>query len=59
MTEWLQNDAAGADAIIKEQPIGYFGEPEDVANGVLFLASDDYRYMTGSDLVIDGGWTAH
>jgi 3(or 17)beta-hydroxysteroid dehydrogenase len=59
MTEWLQNDAAGADAIIKEQPIGYFGEPEDVANGVLFLASDDSRYMTGSELVIDGGWTAH
>ncbi|KQL53970.1 short-chain dehydrogenase [Heyndrickxia shackletonii] len=36
----------------------YFGEPEDIAYGVLFLASDESRFMTGSELVIDGGWTA-
>lgn len=36
----------------------YFGEPEDVAYGVLFLASDESRFMTGAELVIDGGWTA-
>lgn len=36
----------------------YFGEPEDVAYGVLFLASDESKFMTGSELVIDGGWTA-
>ncbi|MCR8641031.1 glucose 1-dehydrogenase [Paenibacillus sp. N1-5-1-14] len=36
----------------------YFGEPVDVAYGVLFLASDESRFMTGSELVIDGGWTA-
>lgn len=36
----------------------YMGEPEDVANGVLFLASDESRFMTGAELVIDGGWTA-
>ncbi|GAB6989163.1 glucose 1-dehydrogenase [Paenibacillus pini] len=36
----------------------YFGKPEDVAYGVLFLASDESRFMTGSELVIDGGWTA-
>ncbi|GGP07527.1 MULTISPECIES: SDR family NAD(P)-dependent oxidoreductase [Oceanobacillus] len=36
----------------------YFGNPEDVAYGVLFLASDESRFMTGSELVIDGGWTA-
>jgi len=59
MTEWIQKDAAGAEAIIKEQPIGYLGEPEDVAYGVLYLASDESRYLTGSELVIDGGWTAH
>nr|WP_042360040.1 glucose 1-dehydrogenase [Geomicrobium sp. JCM 19055] len=34
------------------------GEPEDVAYGVLFLASDESKFMTGSELVIDGGWTA-
>jgi len=59
MTEWIQKDSAGAEAIIKEQPIGYLGEPEDVAYGVLYLASDESRYLTGSELVIDGGWTAH
>ncbi|OAB38692.1 short-chain dehydrogenase [Paenibacillus macquariensis subsp. defensor] len=36
----------------------YFGKPEDIAYGVLYLASDESRYMTGSELVIDGGWTA-
>lgn len=34
------------------------GEPEDVAYGVLFLASNESKFMTGSELVIDGGWTA-
>jgi NAD(P)-dependent dehydrogenase (short-subunit alcohol dehydrogenase family) len=36
-------------------PIGKKGVPEDIAAGVLFLASDESRYMTGSELVIDGG----
>ncbi|ETT81444.1 glucose 1-dehydrogenase [Viridibacillus sp. FSL R5-0477] len=36
----------------------YMGNPEDVAYGVLFLASDEARFVTGSELVIDGGWTA-
>jgi len=36
-------------------PVGKKGLPEDIAAGVLYLASDDSRYMTGSELVIDGG----
>ncbi|MCC2251567.1 MAG: SDR family NAD(P)-dependent oxidoreductase [Bacillota bacterium] len=36
----------------------YLGKPEDVAYGALFLASDESRFMTGAELVIDGGWTA-
>jgi 3(or 17)beta-hydroxysteroid dehydrogenase len=59
MTAWLQAGAEGSDVILKEQSIGYLGEPEDVAYGVLYLASDEGRYLTGSELVIDGGWTAH
>jgi len=41
-----------------EIPIGRMGTIDDVAYGVLFLASDESSYMTGSELVIDGGFTA-
>ena len=39
-------------------PIGRIGEPIDVAKGIVFLASDDAGFMTGSGLVVDGGITA-
>jgi len=39
-------------------PIGHVGEPEDIAAGVAYLASDDAKFVTGSELVIDGGYTA-
>jgi NAD(P)-dependent dehydrogenase (short-subunit alcohol dehydrogenase family) len=40
-------------------PVGHMGEPDDIAWGVVFLASDESKFMTGSELVIDGGYTAH
>ena len=39
-------------------PLGVAGQAQDIADGVLFLASDAARYMTGTELVIDGGLTA-
>jgi NAD(P)-dependent dehydrogenase (short-subunit alcohol dehydrogenase family) len=46
------------DAYLDHTPLGRFGEPEDVAQAVLFLASDRSRYVTGQVLAPDGGWTA-
>jgi len=45
--------------LLGEIPLGTVGEPVDIANGCLFLASDESKYMTGSELVIDGGYTCH
>ncbi len=40
-------------------PLGHMGEAIDVAYGILYLASDESKFVTGSELVIDGGYTAH
>lgn len=40
------------------QPVGHVGEPDDIAYGVLYLASDESKFVTGAELVIDGGYTA-
>ena len=39
-------------------PLGRYGQPIDVANAVLFLASDEAAYITGAEIVVDGGYTA-
>jgi NAD(P)-dependent dehydrogenase (short-subunit alcohol dehydrogenase family) len=39
-------------------PVGRLGTPSDIAAAVLYLASDESAFMTGSELVIDGGYTA-
>jgi len=45
----------GLDAL---HPLGHIGEPDDIAYGVLYLASDESKFVTGTELVIDGGYTA-
>jgi NAD(P)-dependent dehydrogenase (short-subunit alcohol dehydrogenase family) len=45
-------------AMAKLHPLGTLGEPEDVAYGILYLASDEAKFVTGCELVIDGGYTA-
>ena len=39
-------------------PMGRFGKPLDIAQAILFLASNDSAWMTGSEMVVDGGYTA-
>ena len=58
MTEGGRADPERYATTVSRIPLGRYGEPDDVAYGVLFLASDESSFMTGSELVIDGGWTA-
>jgi NAD(P)-dependent dehydrogenase (short-subunit alcohol dehydrogenase family) len=58
MTEARRADPEIAKLMISRIPLGRYGEPEEVAWGVLYLASDEASFVTGSELVIDGGWTA-
>ncbi|MFE4061588.1 SDR family NAD(P)-dependent oxidoreductase [Streptomyces sp. NPDC059096] len=46
------------EAVLAKIPVGFAAEPIDIAYGVLFLASDEARFVTGTDIVIDGGYTA-
>ena len=50
---------AGRREVDRLHPLGHMGEPDDIAWGVVYLASDESKFVTGSALVIDGGYTAH
>jgi NAD(P)-dependent dehydrogenase (short-subunit alcohol dehydrogenase family) len=45
-------------AVLSKIPLGQLGQPQDVADAVVFLASSHARFVTGSSLLVDGGWTA-
>jgi NAD(P)-dependent dehydrogenase (short-subunit alcohol dehydrogenase family) len=44
--------------VVGQTPMGRAGKPEEIANGVVFLASDEASFVTGSELVVDGGYLA-
>jgi NAD(P)-dependent dehydrogenase (short-subunit alcohol dehydrogenase family) len=52
------NVEGGKEILNAMHPVGHIGQPNDIAYGVVYLASDESKFMTGSELVIDGGYTA-
>ena len=58
MIDPIKQDPKQAKALLGRIPLGRTGKPEEVSNLVLFLASDESSYMTGSTVVVDGGWLA-
>ncbi len=58
MIDPVKQDKKGMEAIMARIPMHRVGKPEEVSKLVLFLSSDDSSYMTGSTIVIDGGWLA-
>ena len=54
---FLENDEFMKE-VLNRIPLGYVGQPEDVAGAVLYLASNASRMVTGSSIKVDGGWTA-
>ena len=58
LTELRRGDPEIQRIMLSRIPMGRYGESAEIAYGVLFLASDESSFMTGSELVMDGGWTA-
>jgi NAD(P)-dependent dehydrogenase (short-subunit alcohol dehydrogenase family) len=54
----MRDAEAGRKAVDALHPLGHMGDPDDIAYGILYLASDESKFVTGSELVIDGGYTA-
>src|SRR5262245_22322677 len=62
MVQHFAEESGAADetkaAIAALHPLGHLGDPDDIAWGCVYLASDEAKFVTGSELVIDGGYTA-
>lgn len=62
LTRYLKSlgdkEATTRDQLVSKQPLARIGQPEEVASGIIFLLSDEASFITGSALIIDGGYTS-
>ena len=58
MTKPMLDDPQFAEFVKRMIPLGHIGQPEDVAEAVLYLCGDGAKMVTGHSLLVDGGWTA-
>jgi len=58
MTAELRRDPAWRERTLAKYPLGRFGQPEEIAAAILYLASDEAAWVTGVALPVDGGYTA-
>jgi NAD(P)-dependent dehydrogenase (short-subunit alcohol dehydrogenase family) len=57
MTKVMEDNEMMLKQILMSIPAGLMGDPIDIANAALYLASDESDYVTGVSLVVDGGWS--
>lgn len=58
MTKGMLDEEATKRSLLENTPVGRFGQPEDIGNAAVFLALEESSFITGHNLVVDGGWTA-
>jgi NAD(P)-dependent dehydrogenase (short-subunit alcohol dehydrogenase family) len=59
MNEDLRADPLRSAQLLQQVPMSRFGDPDEVARAIAFLVSDEASYVTGTYLLVDGGWAAH
>lgn len=64
MVDHFVSEAPAEERAIRQQlaalhPLGHIGEPDDIGWAIVYLASDEAKFVTGAELVVDGGYTAH
>jgi NAD(P)-dependent dehydrogenase (short-subunit alcohol dehydrogenase family) len=57
MTKAIEENEMMLKQILLSIPAGLMGDPIDIANATLYLASDESDYVTGASIVVDGGWS--
>jgi len=59
MTKVIEDNEMMLKQTLMSIPAGRMGDPIDIANAALYLASDESNYVTGASIVVDGGWSVH